>query len=180
MKIAVFGVAVLLSLVFFTLGVASLPVASFPYKGSYQTLNTVSSFSGNNFVWGGLTGFQILEFQSGPTITSFTLDFTDSNGDAKANTNENVNMVCSATDSNGLDFILLTRKAPGGGSSDYGSGGAASGATSWTIPSTSVSLVEAGTYTFICTARNVNGTSTTSSKTLDVTAAPSSSPSGGA
>ena len=180
MKIAVFGAAVLLSLVFFTLGVASLPVASFPYKGSYQTLNTVSSFSGNNFVWGGLTGFQILEFQSGPTITSFTLDFTDSNGDAKANTNENVNMVCSATDSNGLDFILLTRKAPGGGSSDYGSGGAASGATSWTIPSTSVSLVEAGTYTFICTARNVNGTSTTSSKTLDVTAAPSSSPSGGA
>ena len=123
------------------------------------------------------TGYQILELQGGPTITTFTLDFTDSNGDGKANANENVNMICSATDSNGLNFILLTRKAPDGGSTDYGSGGDAGGATSWTIPSTGTSVSQTGTYEFICTAKNVNGTSTTSTKTLSVVAAQTCTPS---
>src|SRR3989338_9005070 len=61
------------------------------------------------------TGYQILELQGGPTITSFTASISDSNGDGVVNPGDNFAFSCSDSDSNGLKYISVTQTYPTGG-----------------------------------------------------------------
>ena len=124
------------------------------------------------------TGYQILELQGGPTITSFTASISDSNGDGVVNPGDNFAFSCSASDSNGLKYISVTQTYPTGGNgwwSPSTPNGYLDGSTTYTFTKNDVGSVlwtsggkeggVPGTYTFTCEVTNVNETKTKSQKT---------------
>ncbi len=176
MKIAIFLVVALLSFTIFTLGVASLPVTSFPYKSAVSYNYPINYNPGLSKPL-SITGFQILEFQSaGPTINSFTASISDTNGDGVVNPADQFAFSCSVS-GGGINFIAVDQTYPAFESTPAGSGwygGAPPGSpldaytynmNTGTVLWTGFGKVGGvpGTYTFKCRATNVNGTNVESS-----------------